>query len=473
MKLFASIIFCLALTAILIISGAGCGQPIPPTGGPRDTLPPLITSSEPADSSLNFKGNKITINFNEYITLNNPFEKITYSPLPKINPLVEGKLKTVTIKIKDTLEPNTTYSIDFGESIMDINENNKLADYRYVFSTGSRIDSGVLSGRVYLAENGKTDSTLIVILHKNNDDSTVAKEKPRYAAKLNKEGDFTFRFLAPGNYYIFALKDNDGQKKYDQEGEYIGFLDKPVIANQNEKIVLYAFAEKAEVKKTPPSSGTQPAAAVKSKDDKRLRISTNLDGGRQDILGNLILSFENKLASFDTAKLIFTDETYKKITNYTIRPDSNLKKLTLTHTWTENSKYNLIIQKEFAKDTAGNYTTRTDTIPIQAKKESDYGSLDIKILNLDSTEHPILFLYQDEKVELDQPLLSNRYKYKLFRPGEYEVRILFDKNKNRKWDTGNYWQKLQPEKIVARKLKLTIRSNWDNELEINLQDFGN
>jgi len=246
-----------------------------------------------------------------------------------------------------------------------------------------------------------------------------------------------------------------------------------VIANQNEKIVLYAFAEKAEVKKIPPSSGTQPAAAVKSKDDKRLRISTNLDGGRQDILGNLVLSFENKLASFDTAKLIFTDDTYKKITNYTIRPDSNLKKLTLTHTWTENSKYNLIIQKEFAKDTAGNYTTRTDTIPIQAKKESDYGSLDIKILNLDSTEHPILFLYQDEKVELDQPLLSNRYKYKLFRPGEYEVRILFDKNKNRIWDTGNYWQKLQPEKIVARKLKLTIRSNWDNELEINLQDFGN
>lgn len=473
MKLFASIIFCLAVTAILIFTGSGCGQPIPPTGGPRDTLPPLITISEPADSSLNFKGNKITINFNEYITLDNPYEKITYSPLPKINPVVEGKLKTVTIKIKDTLEPNTTYSIDFGESITDINENNKLTDYRYVFSTGPRIDSGVLTGRVYLAENGKTDSTLIVILHKNNDDSTVAKEKPRYAAKLNKEGDFTFRYLAPGNYYIFALKDNDGQKKYDQDSEYIGFLDKPVSANQNEKIVLYAFTEKAEVKKGSIAPGSQAPAATKSKDDKRLRLTTNLDGGRQDILGDLVLSFENKLASFDTSKLIFTDDAYKNITNYTIRQDSNLKKLALTHTWTENSKYNLIIQKEFAKDTAGNFTTRTDTLSFQAKKESDYGSLDIKILNLDSTENPILFLYRDEQVELDQPLLINRYKYKLFRPGEYEVRILFDKNKNRKWDTGNFWKKLQPEKIVTRKLKLTIRSNWDNELEINLQDFGN
>ena len=138
MKLFSSIIFCLAITVILAITGSGCGQPIPPTGGPRDTLPPLITSAEPADSSLNFKGNKITINFNEYITLDNPFEKITYSPLPKINPLVEGKLKTVTIKIKDTLEPNTTYSIDFGESITDINENNKLSRLQVCFFYGPK-----------------------------------------------------------------------------------------------------------------------------------------------------------------------------------------------------------------------------------------------------------------------------------------------------------------------------------------------
>jgi uncharacterized protein (DUF2141 family) len=472
MKVWSFLLFFISLS-VWLFSGSGCGQPIPPTGGPRDSLPPLITVAEPADSSLNFKGNKITLTFNEYITLDNPFEKITYSPLPKINPQVEGKLKSVIIKIKDTLEPNTTYSIDFGESISDITENNKLREYRYVFSTGPRIDSGVLTGRVYLAENGSTDSTLIVVLHKNNDDSTVAKERPRYAAKLNKDGDFTFRYLAPGQYYIFALKDEDGQKKYDQDGEYIGFLDKPVIANQNEKIILYAFAEKAIVRKGSSSAGSQTTPAPKSKDDKRLRIATNLEGGQQDILGNLVLSFENKLASYDSAKLIFTDEAYKPIKAYTISPDSTFKKLILTHSWIENSKYNLIILKDFAKDSLGNFTTRTDTLPFQAKKESDYGSLDLKITNLDTNQHPILLLYRDVQIELNQPLLSNRYKYKLFRPGEYEVRILFDKNKNGKWDTGNYWQKLQPEKIVARKLKLTIRSNWDNELEINMQDFGN
>jgi uncharacterized protein (DUF2141 family) len=471
MKVLAFLSFFIVLS-IWIISANSCGQPIPPTGGPRDSLPPLIVGASPADSTTNFTGNKITIQFNEYITLERPFELVTYSPLPKTNPQAEGKLKTVTIKLKDTLEPNTTYSIDFGESIRDINENNVLRDYRYVFSTGPIIDSGILTGRVLLAENGKADSTLIVVLHKNADDSAVAKEKPHYAARLDKEGAFTFRYLPPGHYHIFALKDVDGSKKFDQQSEAIGFLDQPVSVNQPEQILLYAFTETPEVKKAAPQPGGQAEATAKNKDDKRLRFATNLDGGRQDILGNLVLSFDNKLLSYDTAKLIFTDESYKRISSYSLQPDSTHKKLILVHKWTENSKYNLIIQKEFAKDSLGNFTARTDTLPFQAKRESDYGSLDLKLSNLDTSQYPILLIYRDENVELTQPLTLNRYKYRLFRTGEYEIRILFDKNQNGKWDTGNYWKKLQPEKIVSRKLKLTIRSNWDNELEINLLDFG-
>jgi hypothetical protein len=225
----------------------------------------LIVSSQPADSSTNFKGNKITIQFNEYIELDRPFETITYSPLPSVNPQAEGKLKVVTIKLKDTLEPNTTYSIDFGESIRDINENNVLRDYRYVFSTGPKIDSGVLTGRVLLAENGKADSTLIVVLHRSADDSAVAKEKPRYAARLNRDGEFTFRYLAPGQYRIFALKDVDGGKKFDQQSEAIGFLDQPVTVDQPEPIIIYAFTETPEVKKSPlrPVAPAQPRQKIK------------------------------------------------------------------------------------------------------------------------------------------------------------------------------------------------------------------
>lgn len=447
---------------------ARCGQPIPPTGGPKDSLPPLLVSAQPADSTVNFKGTRIVLQFNEYISLENPFEKLTYSPVPKINPQAEGRLKTVTIKIKDTLEPNTTYSIDFGDAIQDINEKNILRDYRYVFSTGPKIDSGLIRGRVFIAENGKTDSTLIVVLHRSTDDSAVAKERPRYATRVDRNGDFVFRYLAAGAYSIFAIKDVDGGKKYDQASELIGFYDQRVSADQPEPVTLYAFAEVAEA---PKPAGAPPAGAgavQKSKDDKRLRYTLNLEGNKVDILGDLVFSFENKLASYDSAKLIFADEQFRPLNNYTLVQDSTRKKLTLKHAWTEARKYNLIIQRSFATDTAGNFVSPTDTVALQAKGPSDYGSLSIRLRNLDTTANAVLLFYRDEKPELSLPLRMDRYTIRLFRPGDYEVRVLYDRNGNGRWDTGNYWQKKQPERVVARKQRLNIRQNWDNELEIDL-----
>jgi hypothetical protein len=196
-----------------------------------------------------------------------------------------------------------------------------------------------------------------------------------------------------------------------------------------------------------------------------------LDANKLDILGDLVFTFENKLASYDTAKFFFADEQFNPIRNYSLLPDSTGRKLAVKHNWTEGRKYNFIIQREFAKDTAGNFVSRTDTLSIQAKEQSDYGSLNIRIRNLDSSANPILLFYRDEKAELSLPLRLDRYTIRLFRPGEYEVRVLYDRNGNGRWDTGNYWEKRQPERVVARKQKMSIRQNWDNELEINLQEL--
>src|SRR5690606_29919368 len=105
-----------------LVLASGCAQIIPPTGGPRDTLPPVMLSAIPRDSTLNFTGNKITLKFDEYVQLDRPETQLNVSPVPKISPLIEAKLKEVTIKIKDTLEENTTYSINFGRSLKDLNE---------------------------------------------------------------------------------------------------------------------------------------------------------------------------------------------------------------------------------------------------------------------------------------------------------------------------------------------------------------
>lgn len=459
-------IHCIILAALL----SSCGQQVPPTGGPRDSIPPKLVAALPEYGAKNFKGNKITLVFDEYITLENPYEKLTYSPTPRINPNAEGKLKTITIKLKDTLEENTTYSIDFGEAIKDINENNILKDFTYTFSTGAYIDSAYLTGKVIIAETGKVDSTMIAVLHQQMDDSAVAKQKPRYYTRLKGDGSFIFRNLRPGLYNVFAIKDADGGKKYDQSSELIAFLNSPINIGKDTSTLLYAFEEEQEVKPAPKST-TKPAANNKKGDDKRLKFTNNLEGGRQDLLSTLVLTTEHPIKKLDSSKIRFTDKDFKAISALKLDKDSTGKQLIIQHPWTENTAYNLILEKDFALDTMDNKFMKADTIGFTSKKESDYGSIDIKIANIDSNLHPILLLLKDNKIVLQQQAKQEKYKIKLFNPGEYQISILFDLNNNGKWDTGNYWKKQQPEKVVARKQTLQIRANWDNELRIDLKDI--
>ena len=454
---------------ILVLLGfiaVGCGQQVPPTGGPKDSIPPKLLMALPDYKTTQFKSDKIILTFDEYVSLDNPFEKVTFSPLPKYNPVVESKLKTVTIKIKDTLEENTTYRIDFGESVRDINENNILRNLNYTFSTGSYIDSAYLTGDVIFAETGKIDSTIIVVLHRNLDDSAVAKEKPRYFSRLKGDGSFIFSNLQPGKYNLFAIKDNDGGKKYDQVSELIGFLDKPLEIGKDTVARLYAFEQFYEV--SPPK---KPAVTTPSKkdEDKRLRLINNLDANKQDILGNFTLTSVHPFKMFDSGKIRLYDKTFKTNQSLKISRDSTNKKIILAHKWVEGAEYNLVIEKDVATDTMDNKYMKTDTIAFSAKRASDYGTIKIKIDNLDTISHPVLMLKKDNTIYYQQSLAQKNYTIPLILPGDFEISILFDSNKNGKWDTGNYWKKIQPERVVARKETFNVRPNWENELTIDLK----
>ncbi|MCE2758178.1 MAG: Ig-like domain-containing protein [Bacteroidota bacterium] len=455
-------LFILALMGFIAV---GCGQQVPPTGGPKDTLPPKLLMALPDYKSTQFKSEKIILTFDEYVSLDNPFEKVTFSPVPKYNPVVESKLKTVTIKIKDTLEENTTYRIDFGESVRDINENNILRNLNYTFSTGSYIDSAYLTGNVIIAESGKIDSTIIVVLHRNLDDSAVAKEKPRYYSKLKGDGSYIFSNLKPGRYNLFAIKDNDGGKKYDQVSELIAFLDKPLEIGRDTIAKLFAFEEFFEV--VPPKKPTV-ASSNKKDEDKRLRLINNLDANKQDILGDFLLTSIHPLKTFDSGKIRLYDKTFKINQSLKISRDSTNKKIMLSHKWVEGAEYNLVIEKDVATDTMDNKYMKTDTIAFSAKRTSDYGTVKIKIDNLDTSSHPVLMLKKDNNTYFQQRLVQKNYSIPLILPGDFEISILFDSNKNGKWDTGNYWKKIQPERVVARKETFNVRPNWENELSIDL-----
>ena len=460
-------IYWILLSAVFFVS---CGQQVAPTGGPRDSIAPKLVMAVPEINAKNFKSDRIVLYFDEYVTLDNPFEKITYSPIPKINPNADGKLRTITIKLKDTLEPNTTYSIDFGESIKDINEGNILKNFNYAFSTGEYIDSAFLTGQVFIAETGLTDSTMVAVLQNNLDDSAVAKFKPRYFARLKGDGSFLFRNLKPGTYNLFAIRDQNGDRKYDQPSELIAFLNNSITIGLDTTATLYAF--EAARKDSQVVKKTSTKQSERKADDRRLRFSNNFDGGRQDLLSDLIFTSEHPLKTFDTSKVSLTDFNFQRIPYYTVNLDSTKKKIIFSTQWKEGSKYNLIIEKEFASDTLNNAILKTDTLPFTAKREADYGSIDLKIDNIDSSQHPIVFLNKNSKNYLKQSLEKNRYRIKLIEPGDYEVRILFDSNNNGKWDTGDYWKKIQPEKVVARKNKINIRANWDNEILIDLNQIN-
>ena len=467
-KTFCAVVIILLLYKLLVYT-SGCAQIIPPTGGPRDSLPPVMLGAVPKDSTLNFTGNKIILTFDEYIQLERPEEQLIVSPVPKVSPLIEAKLKEITIRIKDTLEENTTYSINFGKALKDLNEGNPAKQFTYIFSTGKYIDSSSLSGKVTLAETGRPDSTLIVMLHRNFEDSVVSKEKPRYFTRLDSAGRFTFNNIAPGRYNIFALKDQGGQKMYLRSSDLFAFYDSMLtVGDNNIHPVLYAFAEEPEERRP---GGTKAGAATKTttaKKDKKLSYSINLESNQQDLLGDLTLTFSEPLQSFDSNKLHLTDTLFQPVSGYRIEADSVNKLFTLSYPWKEEQDFQLILEKDIAKDSSGTELAKADTIRFKTKKNSEYGRLKLRLQNLDTAQHIVLVFYKADKIEKSQPVTGREVNFTLFHPGDYEIRILYDRNSNGKWDTGNYWKRIQPEKIVSDGKKYTVRPNWDNEITIEL-----
>lgn len=466
MKLYNSIIIVAAvgLCYLISVAGSGCAQIGMPTGGPRDSLPPVLLKANPPNGTIHFTGNRIVFTFDEYVHLQDLQRNLLVAPTPTIIPNINFKLKTVSIKIRDTLQPNTTYSFQLGNAIQDINENNPVRGFTYVFSTGDYIDSLKFNGNVILAETGKPDSTLLAFLYKNLDDSAVYKEKPRYVARLDSSGNFQFKNLAEGDYHLYALKDESGQKMYNNPSQLFAFADSVIhVSTITTSVELFAYAEEKEEKKPIPSGTIN-----KKNAEKVLKYSTSLVGKAQDLLSPVTINFIVPLKNFDSAKIKLTDTSYNPVSSASISIDTTFKQVTVKNNWIEETQYKLIIDKDFAMDTLGDKLKKTDTISFKTKKNSEYGSIKLNFKNLEKIAHPVLQFVQSNKVVNSYKMESPVWSLKLFNPGEYELRILDDENQNGKWDPGNYHLKKQPEKATAIPKKISIRADWENETDIVL-----
>ncbi len=465
MKKTGFLLLALTLYCLQIVLLPSCANIVPPVGGARDSFPPVLIKANPAAASKNFQGKTITFQFDEYVEVQNAFENVLVSPAQEKFPQIDSKLRNITVKLKDTLEPNTTYSINFGNAIKDINEGNVLTNFTYVFSTGNTIDSLQLEGTVQLAETGKADSTLLVVLYNKLYDSAVAKEKPRFITRLDGKGHFKFDYLPGGTYNLFAFKD-EGFKKYNSNSILFAFADAPIsIGTDNKLIDLLAFVGEKEA---PKKSTVANAATKENKDDKRLKYQVSLQNGLQDLLQDFEFTFTKPLKEFDSTKIILTDTQYNAIKGYRLVMDTSKMKLTIQYPWKPDQYFKLLLLKNAATDTSDNTISKNDTIRIRTRAEDSYGTVQVRFTGLDMKRHPVLQWLQGEDVYKSFPLTTTEWKIKLFEPSGYNMRILYDDNQNGFWDTGDYWKKKQPEKAISIDQKFNVRANWENEFTVVL-----
>ena len=516
---------------LLLLITIGCAKRGSITGGLKDTIAPVLKASYPENFSKNFKGNEIKLVFDENIKLKNLNKQLIISPPMKYEPLIlpTTPSKTITIKIKDTLQPNTTYSFNFGQSIADNNEGNPFNQFKYVFSTGNYIDSLSLRGKVKSAYDKEVESFVSVLLYEVNDtftDSIVYNQTPKYVTNtLDSLKTFQLENLKAGKYLLVALKDYNSNNKYNPKTDKIGFS-KDFITIPNDTVYeLEIFKETLPFKTFKPiqASGNRLLLGYEGKINSSISKPKIILKNNTEILSTVITKFpkkdslqiwykpikvdsltlaaakENYQANFsfkikdqkkDTLSIIaLQTNTLKFRERFTLESNTplirfenskmkliNNSKITVPFT-TEYDEFNQKLYFDFKKEPSENYTFEilpgaltdffeqtNDTLnyKIATKTTSDYGNLTVTLQNV--KQFPLII----ELTNLKGEVLNSEYTenkttidFNLIEPALYTLRIVYDTNKNKEWDTGNYLEKRQAEEVLYFSKEIDVRANWD------------
>ncbi len=215
------LLYFFTLSSLLL--AVGCARMGSPDGGWYDDDPPRVVSATPADQSTNVTTQKITILFDEFIKLEDPTQNVIVSPPQLEMPEIQAKGKKIVVELKDSLKPNTTYTIDFSDAISDNNEGNPMGNFTYTFSTGEQIDTFEVAGYVIDASNLEPVKGISVGLYNNLADSVFRTEPLMRVSRTDASGHFVIKGVAPGEYRVYALQDADGDFKFTQKSEMIAF----------------------------------------------------------------------------------------------------------------------------------------------------------------------------------------------------------------------------------------------------------
>ena len=509
----------------------GCAKRGSITGGSKDTIAPVMKVSFPKNFSKNFKGNEIKLVFDENIKLKNLNKQLIISPPMKYEPsiLPTTPTKTITIKIKDTLQPNTTYSFNFGQSIADNNEGNPLNQFKYVFSTGDYIDSLSLGGTIKSAYDKEVESFVSVMLYDVNDnfkDSVVYNNNPRYVTNtLDSLKTFRLENLKAGKYLLVAMKDYNSNNKYNSKTDKIGFSKEFITIPNDTLYELELFKETLPFKTFKPSqaSGNRLFLGYEGVANTAAARPKLILKNRTEILSHVITKFPKKdslqiwykpikvdsltlavakdkyeanftfkikdqkkdtlkIAALQTGNLNFRERFTLESATPLIRVENS--KISIINNAkakvpfaTEYDEFNQKLYFDFKKEPLENYTFEilpgaltdffeksndTLTYKLNTRNTSDYGNLTVTLENI--KQFPVIIELTNTKGDVltaEYTEKKTTIEFNLIEPAIYTLRAIYDTNKNKEWDSGNYLEKRQAEEVIYFSKEIDVRANWD------------
>ncbi|WP_420571611.1 Ig-like domain-containing protein [Kordia sp.] len=522
----------LFLVAIALLSVVNCAKRGTPTGGKPDKTPPKMVKAQPEEFSTNFDKKRIRIYFDEYIKVKDIQKQLIISP-----PIKEGGYiiypqgsasKYIDIQILDTLQPNTTYSFNFGQSIVDNNEENPYDYFKYVFSTGPYIDSlevtGTLKDALKIGPE-KFVSVMLFEIDSTYTDSTIYKRTPTYITNtLDSLKEFKLSNLRAGKYKMIALKDASNNYVFDPKFDKIGYVEQEVTVPTDSVYSITLFKEIPEFKATRPAqvSKNMIVFGYEGKvDSMNIKINSEVAADfryktTQDPEKDTLRYWYENLKP-ETDSLLFTvskgkyskdftvklkemeRDSMKLSTNFrgTIPTNGDFKIAANTPIATVNDQLISIQNKDsipvkftskfneeknsldifFEKKESQRYTitmlpkTITDfygevndtlNYTLSTKADKDYGNIR---LSYPGKEFPVIVQVVTEKLEvIAEEYLTEPKPYCEFpfiEPQTVYFRVVYDTNKNGKWDTGNYLKNIQPETVKYFPGKQKVRANWD------------
>lgn len=497
------------------------------SGGPEDkTAPMLADQNSSPNFQTNFKQREIVLGFDEWIKMDNPTANISISP-PTEFPVkykLKGKRIFILFDGREVLKENTTYTIQFGESIKDITNGNIQRSLRYVFSTGDYLDSLKISGKVIDAFTKKPKEKILVSLYKNQYDSAFQKTKPFYFEWTDTSGRFTIQNISPGDYRLYALEDKNQNYFYDQTNEAFAFYPVPVQINASTTDEFLLNLSTKSIPAIIKQRLIHPGETRLYFNEKQYDLLLNCDSpdsirflNLKDSLliwnftnqvVNCILKFEKTSDTFniqpllmrltDTVRILKMESQVLKpgeqptfIMNYpilTVIKDSiksidsfsvvtgikmdsiDLRKFYLEGSFT-NVDLNQILIPEYTVQGLHNTANRRDTFTFRFLQKASLSRLNLSLEALQKGVPYIFQLLNGDYVSNELNFVSTESNKKLLfnglLPGKYRVRIIHDINRNGKWDPSDFVNKIPSESIWYFDLP-DLRADWDVDVSLKL-----